>query len=554
LRDGGTEGLREQVAASLPDYMVPAAIVPVDAFPLTRNDKLDVKALPAPDYKGSKRPPRTDVEVRLAELFAEVLGVREVGVDDSFFALGGDSIVSMRLVSKARAAGLGFSPRDVFERRTVAELALVAGEATRSADPDAGVGEVPLTPMLTWLTRNTPYDRLSQARLLCTPADLDLDGLHRLVQALLDRHDVLRSTFDGSFTVRSRGSVSASRCVRRIDADEVARQLPDVLEESLRELAPAQGEMARFVWFDAGPCRSGRLLILLHHLVVDGASWGVLVPELAALWQGRELPPVSTSFREWAKALPEVARSKTAELDLWRDLLSGPDPVLGARRLDPAVDTRATMRTTRTSLDPDLTTALLTTVPEKHGVTINEVLLTAFARAVARWRGEDGSVLLALEGHGREEQIVPGAELSGTVGWFTSVYPVRIDPSDVRKVAEQLALPDKGIGHGLLRYLNPETAAELERLPEPQIEFNYLGRLTVGETDGEPWSGAPEVGAMGGGVDGDVPAPYCLVLNALVRGSVLEADWQWPGAIFTEDRIQALSREWFAALKEIAHE
>jgi amino acid adenylation domain-containing protein/non-ribosomal peptide synthase protein (TIGR01720 family) len=552
LRSGGVEGLRERVAASLPEYLVPAAIVPVDTFPLTRNEKLDVKALPAPDYSGTTRAPRTEAEVRLAELFAEVLGVRQVGADDSFFALGGDSIVSMRLVSKARALGLGFSPRDVFERRTVAELALVAGSARRKEDPDAGIGDVPLTPMLTWLIGNKPYDRLSQARLLCTPADLDLDRLTRLVQTLLDRHDVLRSTFDGSFTVRPRGAVSAS--VRRVELDDVAAQLPDVLEEELRELSPAQGEMARFVWFDGGAGRDGRLLILVHHLVVDGASWGVLVPELADLWQGRELPPVGTSFREWAKALPEVARTKASELDLWRDILSGPDPVLGARRLDPAVDTRATMRATRTVLDADLTEKLLTTVPERLGVTINDVLLTAFTRAVARWRGEDGSVLIALEGHGREEQIVPGADLSGTVGWFTSVHPVRLDPGGVHKVAEQLALPDRGIGHGLLRYLNPETAPELARLPEPQVEFNYLGRLTVGETDGEPWSGAPEVGAMGGGVDDDMPAPYCLVLNALVRGPVLEADWQWAGGIFTEDRIHELSREWFAACKEISDE
>ncbi|WP_312871714.1 amino acid adenylation domain-containing protein [Amycolatopsis acididurans] len=554
LRDGGVDGLREHVAAALPDYMVPAAVVPVEKFPLTRNDKLDVKALPAPDRTGSGRPPRTGTEARLIELFGEVLGVSGVGVDDSFFALGGDSIVSMRLVSKARAAGFGFTPRDVFERRTVAELATVAGTSTRSADPDAGIGDVPLTPMLRWLTCNRPYDRLSQARLLCTPPDLDLDGVHRLVQALLDRHDLLRSTFDKTFTVRPRGALSASSVVRRVEAGDIARQVPEVMEAMLRQLSPEHGEMVRFVWFDAGSGRPGRLLILLHHLVVDGASWGVLVSELAELWQGQELPPVGTSFGEWAKALPEAATAKAVELDLWRNILAGPDPLLGARRLDPALDTRATMRATRTALDPELTEALLTTVPERLGVSINDVLLTAFARAVARWRGEDGPALIALEGHGREEQIVPGADLSGTVGWFTTVYPVRIDPSDVRKVADQLALPDKGIGYGLLRYLNPDTEPELARLPEPQVEFNYMGRLTVGESDGEPWSGAPEVGAMGGGVDDDMPAPYCLVLNALVRGSVLEADWQWPDAIFTEDRIRELSSAWFAALKEIAGE
>ncbi|ATY11275.1 non-ribosomal peptide synthetase [Amycolatopsis sp. AA4] len=552
LRRGGVDGLRERVAASLPEYLVPSAVVAVDSFPLTRNDKLDVKALPAPEYHGTTREPETANEARLAELFAEVLGVSRVGADDSFFALGGDSIVSMRLVGKARAAGFGFSPRDVFERRTVAELARVAGAAPVRRDPDAGIGDVPLTPMLSWLTHNRPYDRLSQARLVCTPPDLTRERLTELLQTLLDRHDVLRSTFDGSFTVRPRGAVQAR--VQRVELTDVAAQLPEVMEAELGELDPAAGEMARFVWFDGGPGRDGRLLLLLHHLVVDAASWGILVPELADLWAGRELPPLGTSFREWANALPEAARAKTSELGMWRDILSGPDPVLGTRRLDPAVDTRATVRSIRTVLDEDLTQALLTAVPERLGAPIDVILLTAFARAVERWRGEPGPVLLAVENHGREEQIVPRADLSGTVGWFTSVHPVRLDPADVPTVAAQLALPDKGIGHGLLRYVNPDTAAELAALPEPQIEVNYLGRFTSGETSGAPWSGAPEAGAMGGGADAAQPAPYCLVLNCLVDGAALHADWQWPGALFTDDRIHALSAAWFDALKEISGE
>ncbi|MDQ0377609.1 non-ribosomal peptide synthetase [Amycolatopsis thermophila] len=559
-----TDGLRERVAAALPDHMVPAAVVAVEEFPLTRNDKLDVKALPAPDYPTTSRAPATELEKCIAGLFADVLGLPQVGADDSFFALGGDSIVSMRLVSKARGAGLAFTPRDVFEQRTVAALAQVAEHAVHREDPDAGIGEVPLTPMLHWLNRNAPYGQLSQARMLCTPAGLDLGRLRELVQVLLDRHDVLRATFDGSFVVRPRGALQASACVTRVDArnldyESIAGRLPALMAEI--RLDPPSGDMVRFVWFDTGPERAGRLLVVLHHLVVDGASWGVLVPELAELWAGRELPPVGTSFRAWARALPEVARAKAGELPLWREILSGPDPLLGTRRLDPATDTRATTRATRTFLDAGVTRTLITEVPERHGVTIDDVLLAGLAHAVGRRRGTgDTSLLLALEGHGREEQIVPGADLSGTVGWFTSVFPVRVDPGDLTadvhtgllRVHEQLALPDKGIGHGLLRYLNPDTAAELESLPEPQLEFNYLGRLTVGERDGEPWTGAPEAGAMGGGVDEDMPAPYCLVVNALVRGSTLEADWQWPSALFTEAEIEQLSREWFAALTLIA--
>ena len=570
--DAGTDGLRESVAAVLPEYMVPAAILAVEHFPLTHNGKLDVRTLPAPERAGrASAAPRTDLEIRLAGLFAEVLGLDEVGVDDSFFALGGDSIVSMRLVSRARSAGLRFSPRDVFERRTVAALALATSDAAprEAREPGAGVGEIPLTPMLAWLAAQpSAHDRMSQARFLCTPSTMDEPALHKLVQATLDRHDVLRSSFHGrTFVAGPVGTVVAADVVRRVDArglsyEDIAARLPETLEASLTELAPASGAMTRFVWFDAGPGRQGRLLLLLHHLVVDGASWGVLVPGLAEDWlrleNGEEPSAVheGTSFREWALGLQDAAKTRAPELGLWRDILSGPDPVLGIRRLDPAVDTRGTMTTTRTILGEDVTRPLLTSVPERHGVGVDAVLLTGLARAVSRWRGDGGSLLLALEGHGREEQVVPGVDLSGTVGWFTSVFPARVDPAGgPRAVSEQISLPDKGIGYGLLRYLNPETAPELETLPEPQLQFNYLGRLTVGEREGGDFSSAPETGAMGGGDDAGMPAPYCLVLNTFVRdhesGPVLEADWQWPGALFTEDRIRALSDEWFTALREL---
>ncbi|SDW43401.1 non-ribosomal peptide synthase domain TIGR01720/amino acid adenylation domain-containing protein [Amycolatopsis xylanica] len=572
LRNSTVDGLRELVASRLPEYMVPVAVLPIDTFPLTPNGKFDTAALAAPDLADANAvAPRTEREQRFADLFAEVLGLDTVGVEDSFFALGGDSIVSMRLVSKARAAGLKLSPRDVFEHRTVAALAGVAAEGVAPERASDGVGDIPLTPMLRWFAeQGTPHDRFSQARFLITPAGLDEAGLRGLVQSLLDRHDVLRTTFaraDGRwrFTARPVGTVRAEDVVRRVDAsglsyESIGERLPGVLEEDLATLAPARGAMARFTWFDAGDGRPGRLLILLHHLVVDGASWGFLVQDLAddwaALQRGEAFASAypGTSFREWALGLEKAAATRLSEVDLWRDMLSGPDPVLGARRLDPAVDTRATVRAARTSLDADVTRALLTTVPAEHGVSVDAVLLAALARAL---RG-DGSLLVALEGHGREEQVVDGADLSGTVGWFTTVFPVRVDPGDgdvhkrLSRVEEQLALPDKGIGHGLLRYL----AEALPELPEPQIEFNYLGRLTAGERSGEPWTGAPETGAMGGGVDDAMPAPYCLVLNALVRdhvsGPVLEADWQWPSALFTEERIKTLSDAWFAALTAIA--
>lgn len=545
------DALRRYAAAALPDYMVPSAFVPVDGFPLTLNGKLDTAALPAPSRSAgpAAQPPRNAAEQRLATLFAGVLGLDTIGVHDCFFALGGDSIVSMRLVSQARAAGLAISPRDIFEAPTVAELAERTGTATATAaelrvsDPDAGTGDIPLTPMLTWLTeQGGPFRQVSQARFLRTPAGMDLDGLHRTVQSVLDRHDLLRATLTQSDAGEWRlhaapaGAVRAEECVRR----RVYAEPPDVpgaFDELVAELDPATGAVARFLWFDAGPDREGRLLVVLHHLVTDAASWGVLVADLAAAWEGKELSPRGTSFKEWAEALRGEALRRTDELALWKATLDRPEPPLGAAPLDLALDTRATIR--RHWTDHPAPTA-----------DVRDVLLEALAHAIPAWRREaarpteDDSVLIALEGHGREEQLLPGADLSSTLGWFTSVFPVRLEPG--RRLSE---LPDKGIGYGLLRRLNPATAAELAELPEPQIEFNYLGRMTMGEQrDSALFTSAPETGAMGSAADPSLPAPYPLVVDAVITDGVLKVCWQWPERLFTEAEIGRLAELWGASL------
>ncbi|GHJ41202.1 non-ribosomal peptide synthetase [Streptomyces sp. TS71-3] len=581
--DQTAELLRRAVAGVLPDYMVPSAFVTVVGFPLTLNGKLDTAALPAPSRTAgpSAQQPRDEGERRLAALFAEVLGLDEIGVHDSFFALGGDSIVSMRLVSQARAAGLRISPRDVFEQPTVAGLAPLAATVTRQPPgdpgPDTGSGDIPLTPMLSWLTgRGGPVRGLSQARFLRTPAGLDLARLHGIVQAVLDRHDLLRATLtladDGAWRLHAAppGAVPATACLRRVDARELDHTamgtlVPDAFDDLVAELDPASGAVARLLWFDAGPTREGRLLVVLHHLAADAASWSVLVSDLAAAWEGRPLSVPGTSFRTWARALHEEARSpsRTAELALWKEALAHDEPPLGNGPLDPGVDTRATVRRVWSTADPD-TTARLAAGP------VQDVLLAALARAVSAWREESGAgdgapVLVDLEGHGREEDLLPGADLSATLGWFTSVFPVRLDPAAapgtalVRQVHDRLAaLPGKGIGYGLLRHLNPTTAAELAALPAPQIEFNYLGRMAVAErrrtADAAVFTSAPETGAMGSGADPDMPASHPLVVDAVIsdepgaEGPVLRVCWQWPERLLDDTRVRRLTELWDISL------
>ncbi|WP_411107764.1 amino acid adenylation domain-containing protein [Streptomyces sp. cmx-4-9] len=598
--DGGRPGpaaLRKSLGEHLPAYMVPAAVVVLDALPLTVHGKLDRAALPAPEYgaESAARAARTPAEEILCGLFQELLGVPEVGVDDSFFDLGGDSIVSIQLVSRARKAGLAVTPRAVFQHKTVEALAAAAGgvKAPKVQGADTGTGRMPLLPVMHRLReRGGPIGRYSQSKVLRVPAGLGLERLADALQAVFDHHDALRMTLkravnggEWELEIRGRGSVRAADCVERVDVSGLEGEALRTVRKERSDAAwdrisPEQGAMFQAVWYDAGPDRSGELLLVQHHLVVDGVSWRILETDLAAAWQaladGKQpvLEPVGTSFRRWAEHLQEAAYTaeRTRQLDLWNDLLDVPDELLTDRPLDPTQDVMATLRLVTQKLSAECTTALLTTVPAAFNAGVNDVLLTALALAVADWRrsrggGEDNAVLVDLEGHGREE-FVDGVDLSRTIGWFTDVHPVRLDPGEVdwaqvraggpavgaalSTVKAQLAaLPDNGMGFGLLRHVNADTSTVLaEHLPR-QVGFNYLGRFAPADLSAAgDWS--PAADQIPGLLDEDAPIAHALSVNALTEdhrsGPRLTAVWSWPSALFTESEVREISEGWARAL------
>ncbi|GGR89707.1 hypothetical protein GCM10010252_30750 [Streptomyces aureoverticillatus] len=621
LGSGCTPGeLRAFVAHRLPEFMVPATVLVLDRLPLTANGKVDKERLPEPEFRGVvHRAPRTRDEEVLAGAFAAVLGLGRVGVDDDFFALGGDSIQSLQMVSRVRAEGLEVSAREVFACRTVARLAEAAA-ANRQTGPAAvleeleggGAGWMPLLPVARWLKDLGPgFERFLQAMVLDLPEGIDEAGLTRTLAAVVDRHDVLRCRLvdedededdgGGGLVVSGPGTVDVASLVRRVACDGdwdvrpgVWRSLvPAELEEAAGRLDPGAGAVARFVWFDAGPERAGRLLVVLHHLVVDGVSWRVLMPDLAAAWgqvrEGRmpQLPAVGTSLRRWAHALAEEAMSpgRVAELGLWRSVVDGPDPLLGSRLLDPAVDVRATVRETRVEVPADVTEAVLGELPAAFHGEVNDGLLAALALALARWRQARGvresSALIRLEGHGREEAAAAGADLARTVGWFTSVFPLRLDLAGadladafaggeaagrvVKAVKEQLrAIPDKGIGYGLLRHLNPDTALSLAPHPIGQVSFNYLGRFSSAadmpaELHGLGFTQAQDVAELAvldAAHDPRMPALAELDINAAVtdtaQGPCLSALFAAPEGVLAPEAVRELADLWTEALTGLA--
>ncbi|QES45327.1 hypothetical protein DEJ49_33875 [Streptomyces venezuelae] len=590
-----TEALRAFAATRLPAHMVQATTVVLDALPLTVNGKLDRSALPAPELavRGG-RDPRTPVETVLCDLFADVLGIERAGADDSFFALGGDSISSMMLVSGARRAGLTVTARQVFEHRTPAALALVAvpTRATPTGGGDPGTGEIPLTPVMHELLDRVGAEaagRVVQTAVVEVPDGLSAETLADAVRAVVDHHDVLRARLETEperrLVVSGPGTVPAGSFVRRYDAtgtapDELPRVIAEETRAAVARLDPRAGVMLQAVWLDLGPEGPGRLVLVVDHLVMDAVSWRILLPDLehacAATAAGRtpELEPVPTSFRHWARALADQATSteRAAELDAWTRLLQGPDPQLTALPPDPALDLADTVRRVSVTVPVPVTSALLTDVPEAFHAGVDDVLLTGLAAAVTEWADggvPEGGFLVDVEGHGRVA-LSDTMDLSRTVGWFTGTHAVRLDVGKpdfedlreggpdagiaVKRVKEQVrAVPGDGLGHGLLRHLNPETAADLAALPAARIGFTYLGRIPAVPADGS--TDAPPSDDQGP-ADGRFPVAHPLELAGVVHdgpeGPRLTLSLDAPHRLLDETAARTLVEAWAAMLTGLA--
>jgi len=606
--------LRAHAATLLPEYMVPAAIVELERLPLTASGKVDRAALPAPDVAGSPaaRPPGTVAEELVCALFTDVLGVARVGAEDSFFDLGGDSIMSMQLVARARRIGAMLTARDVFERKTPARLAALVGAqlaADGGADGRAGeadeaaAGTVPLTPVMRWMAERAGPRALtgqfSQWAVIEVPGGLELGRLVPAMADVLACHAVLSARLvagadDGwQLDIPSEGSVPAAvtDLVRRRDAtgmdDAGLRELAAAqARAATQRLDPAAGVMVQVVWLDRGPGVSGRLVVVAHHLVTDGVSWQVLVPDLAAAYAagggpGRRLVPERASFRGWALRLAAQAAdpARTRELASWVSVLNEAEPWLGARPLDPARDTTGNVREVSVTVPAPVTSALLSSVPAAFHGGVNDVLLAGLAAAVSEWRSRrgqpDGPVLVDMEGHGRES-LRPGLDVSQTVGWFTSVHPVRLDTGAqeaaevraggpaagrvVKRVKEQLReVPGDGLGYGLLRYLNPGTRSVLAGRPVPQIGFNYLGRLTAAgraPAGGSAGAGAWRQLELDGEADAAMAVAHPLEVTGVVRdgpdGPVLALTLTWPDGLLDAADAGDLAGGWRDMLHGLA--
>ncbi|OBA62033.1 non-ribosomal peptide synthetase [Mycobacterium sp. 1100029.7] len=569
--------VRTALAQRLPAYMVPAAVMVLPAIPLTVNGKLDKRALPVPEFTaGAYRAPATAVEGTLADIYAQILGVERVGVDDSFFDLGGDSIMSMQLVTRARAAGVICRPRDVFVEQTVARLARVAtvtDDDTRIVDE--GVGPVLATPIIRALHGvDGPIDEFNQTLVLGAPAGVTEADVAVVLQALLDRHAALRLRIDDdgaggwSLEAPEAGAVDARGCLHTVDvlSDEA-------LVRARSRLNPSAGLMLSTVWATS----TGQLALIIHHLAVDGVSWRILLEDLNIAWaqhhggQPVALPAGGTSFARWSELLAGHARRAevVAQADQWRQVAAIPAALPTVR---PEVDTYRSAGQLSASLDAETTRLLLSEVPAAFRTGVGDILLIAFGLAFAEFLGRDehAPIGIDVEGHGRHEDLAPDVDLSRTVGWFTTRHPVALRVGGlpwrqviagaaalgtaIKEAKEQLrALPDP-LTYGLLRYLNSDVDLGVG---DPTIGFNYLGRLGAGaDLSGELWRIDAESLSFAG-VTAAVPLPlgHTVELDAgtidTQAGPHLQATWTWAPSVLNQEQVGRLSQLWFEALAGI---
>lgn len=581
--------LRDHLKQTLPEYMVPSIFVFLENMPLTISGKIDRKGLPAPEQQrpelgDSYIAPRTEAEKKLAAIWSKALRIEQVGINDNFFELGGDSILSIQIISAARRVGLKLSPKLLFANQTVATLAAAAGVteaeqvAGASAVDEIVAGEASLTPIEHWFFEQNLADahHFNQAFLFIVVEKLDRAVLETALKSLSRQHDALRLRFelDGqNWRQRYSAELESVPLVWK-DLSHVATNAWKAEIESTAAAEQASlnlqhGPLWRAVYFDLGDKEPARLLLVVHHLAVDGISWRPLLEDLESAYQQLKsqqavaLPAKTTSYKFWAERLQALATSGALrkQIPFWM-ATTHPESLeiaLKPLAMDAAIsaaNTEGNAKKVKVTLDRDATQALLQTVPAAYNTQINDVLLTALARAWAKWTASD-VLYTNLEGHGREN-LFDDVDISRTAGWFTSIFPVRLELKDaandwqpgaaLKSVKEQLrSIPLRGVGYGILRYLDADS--ELANRPEPAMVFNYFGQFDQAIAGSKLFRFAQES-------SGPWHAPsqkrrHVLEMNSVVTAGRLEFECAYNPALHAEKDICRFTEEFLNALKEI---
>ena len=541
--------------------------------PISLDQSLNSQKLSDGNSAGQPASDRDLIERELAKVWAEVLGISEVGIHENFFARGGDSILSVLMVAKCRQRGVHITPRQIFQHKTIASLASVAVRETQVSATSIELSEadgVNLTPIQQWFFEQPvrTSSRFNQAVVLAGRKGLNAAALVKAVGAVQSHHNSLRLRFsrDGDEWrqfVADADSMSDCVCLdlSHVPIERRADEVRLVADEFQSSINVENGTLIRTAWFDFGPDESGQLLVIIHHLAVDGVSWRLLLEDLERAYtlaeQGETivLTPIVTPYLQWAAALNERAKSPAvqSEIDYWLKVMRSPCAI--PCDFDNGLNTENSARKVSITFDPERTATLLQGRADASEVWIQQALLASLSQVLGEWTGRN-EVRINVEGHGRQD-ISMGVDVSRTIGWFTSIYPLSL-PASLSQLSETLTtvreqlkqVHDQGINYGLLRFFSPEAhwREKLRGRESAAVCFNYLGQFD------HLWSGNGvfrplETLSLRNGED---PRAYVLQLDASIISGQLRIDWEYSENLHRPQTIQRLADSFKHYLWELA--
>lgn len=566
--------LHNHLAAHVPDYMIPTFFIFIDRIPLTPNGKIDRNSLSSLNFSLEKRSdyvaPITHVEKELYQIWSDLLKIKNIGIHDNFFRLGGDSIISIQLVAKARQMGFYFTFNDVFNNPTISSMALLAksSEAKLFFKPDQEdvVGTVPLTPIQHWFFNNNfiNFNHFNQSVLLLFHKKLHLELLNKIFSTLITQHDALRFryAYNGNQWVqtcldRKEKCICTKINLSTLQDHEISIQIEKESSFVQQNLNIQNGPIMAVVLFDCGQKRLQRLLIVIHHLVVDGISWRILLEDLERIYfklnKGELplLPPKTHSYQQWSNSLIKYAASQALqEYSYWHKIENS------ICSLPVDFNYGSTMAITSSTIAKSLTkketTDLLRNVPKAYATQINDILLTALILTIGHWTKEY-SLSITLEGHGREN-ILTNIDLSRSIGWFTALFPVHLNlnkPQDlegsIKTIKEELRrIPNKGVGYGILSYLTDIT---LPFSKYPTLSFNYLGQWNNDVTKKKLFSFAQE--STGSNMSSKNHLPFLLSINCEIRNETFFIFFTYSLNHYKNQTIEKLAHTFIHKLRDI---
>ncbi|AWM17129.1 non-ribosomal peptide synthetase [Bacillus inaquosorum] len=562
--------IRKHLSRQLPDYMIPAYFVQLKAMPLTSNGKIDRQALPVPTGNltgNTYTAPRTELEKILAGVWESVLGAERVGIDDHFFELGGDSIKSIQVTSSLYQSGYKLDIKHLFKHPTIAGVVPFVEPVIRIAEQGEIKGRSLLTPIQHWFFAQQYQDlhHYNQSIMLCWKEKLDESKLRKVMKKIAEHHDALRMVYvptEHGYQARNRGidegDLFSLEVFSLLGENNPAQTIETISNDIQQSIHLAEGPLMKLGLFQ---CQDGdHLLIAIHHLVVDGVSWRILLEDIAAAYEQLQngeairLPKKTDSYLLWAEQLKRYAESQEfeAENQYWFGQKHNPQHTL-PRDKEQEIGLAEDRETIIVQWTAEETESLLKKSNRAYTTDINDLLLTGLGTAIHRWTGYE-DILIHLEGHGRES-IFQDLDISRTVGWFTSLYPVSLQikadqdiSQRIKTVKENLRkIPQKGIGYGLIKYLSDHPKAS-EFTGQPEISFNYLGQF-----DQDFRNGRMEVSPYSSGktVSDKRPITYALDINGMISNGQLSLAISYCGKQYQRETMEACADLLKSSLQQV---